>query len=450
MEDLNETDIVESRPQSNYITSSLGTYHEKNSNKSIELCKRSNSDLLSQTQKVTLTDVSSGASSDSVLLSEDSDMFAVDSLVTESKQLQMEKDGHLVSEISSHLQTANKERNLNNQKRDEKQITSGNNRGKKSQVAEQQKINLEQLQYIHKLEARVKELEQTLSLLNRKAKLNSDNVPRLENTSHSGGQHCDRSNAPEREAVYWDRARLQVESLEMKVKQLEINMFQNLYLMTMNSSQVNVQFQTHAFMMQNCQMQQMYALSSLQAGRFHPPVYNCNPFMHTYSTNFIPSMTQFSQGPNYWHPMSQVQFQHVIPPPPAAGSCVPPPNISPPPVFNASVPPPNVPLFPAVANMGSQFESNSGSMYGRQRPGGNTGVSLEKHLDSPVRHQQHQSNIVTHNRRKDRLVGREDCLIQSSVKQLSSQSVISSEAREECLNPPNGKQLSVIFILVLR
>ena len=248
-------------------------------------------DLLSQTQKVSLTDVSSGASSDSVLLSEDSDVLTVDSLVTESKQLQMEKDGHLVSETSSHLQTANKERNLNNQKWGEKQITSGNNRGKKSQVAEQQKINLEQLQYIHKLEARVKELEQTLSLLNRKEKLNSDNVPRLENTSHSGGHHCDSSNVPEREAVYCDRARLQIESLEMKVKQLEINMFQNLYLMTMNSSQVNVQFQTHAFMMQNCQMQQMFALSSLQAGRFHPPVYNCNPFMHTYPTNFIPSMT---------------------------------------------------------------------------------------------------------------------------------------------------------------
>ena len=117
---------------------------KENSNKSNELCKRSNSDLLSQTQKVTLTDVSSGASSDSVLLSEDSDVFAVDSLVTESKQLQMEKDGHLVSETSSHLQTANMERNLNNQKRGEKQITSGN-RGKKSQVAEQQKINLKQL-----------------------------------------------------------------------------------------------------------------------------------------------------------------------------------------------------------------------------------------------------------------------------------------------------------------
>ena len=29
-------------------------------------------------------------------------MFAVDSLVTESKQLQMEKDGHLVSETSAH------------------------------------------------------------------------------------------------------------------------------------------------------------------------------------------------------------------------------------------------------------------------------------------------------------------------------------------------------------
>ena len=239
---------------------------------------------------------------------------------------------------------------------------------------------------------------------------------------------------------------MQIEFLEMKVKQLELNTFQNLYLMTMNSSQVNGQLQAHAFMMQNCQMQQLYAFSLQAAGRFQPPVLNYNPFYYNYPENLIPPMAQFNPAPSCWHPMPQAQFPLVVPPPPVVRSGVPPFNIPSPPVFNTNVPPPNVPPFPVIVNTGNQMECNSGNTYSRQRQAETTRLQLEKHLDSPVSRHQRQINVASHSGRMVRSVVREDCLIPPSDNQLSSHSSgnVASVVREDCLIPPSDKQSSSI------
>ena len=239
---------------------------------------------------------------------------------------------------------------------------------------------------------------------------------------------------------------MQIESLEMKVKQLELNTFQNLYLMTMNNSQVNGQLQAHAFMMQNCQMQQLYAFSLQAAGRFQPPVLNYNPFNYNYPENLIPPMAQFNPAPSCWHPMPQAQFPLVVPPPPVVRNGVPPFNIPPPAVFNTNVPPPNVPPFPVIVNTGNQMECNSGNTYSRQRQAETTRLQLEKHLDSPVSRHHRQTKVASHIGRMARSVVREDCLIPPSDNQLSSHSSgnVASVVREDCLIPPSDKQSSSI------
>ena len=101
---------------------------------------------------------------------EDSSLNVVVSQPTEPKKVQTDKDSYSVSEMKVHPHSDSKEKTINNQKRSEKQSTSSNIRGKNNQVVEQQKINLDQLKYIYKLEARFKELEQTVSLSKRKEK----------------------------------------------------------------------------------------------------------------------------------------------------------------------------------------------------------------------------------------------------------------------------------------
>ena len=159
--DLNETNVVESCSQSNLansLCSSAGTTTEIINNENNELCNRANTVLTSQLQKLPHLNVSSETNTDSVILMEDSSLNVVVSQPTEPKQVQTDKDSHSVSEMKVHPHSDSKEKTINNQKRSEKQSTSSNIYGKNNQVVEQQKINLDQLKYIYKLEARVKNL----------------------------------------------------------------------------------------------------------------------------------------------------------------------------------------------------------------------------------------------------------------------------------------------------
>ena len=359
---------------------------------------------------------------------EDPNVNVVVSQPAEPKQDQTDKGSYSVSEIKIHSYSDSKEKTANNQKRNEKQNISSNIRGKKHQVVEQQRVNLDQLQYIYKLEARVKELEQTLSLSNRRKSLNSDSVS-CESTVLTPRRHDTHG----RETENGNNVRLQIESLEMKVKQLEVNNCHNLYLMSMNNSQINSQLQTQAFMMQNCQMQQLYAFS-LQAGKFQPPVLNYNPFgygypfMYNYAANLTPSMATYNPVSNYWHPGPQAQFPPVVPP--VIGHNGPPFNMPPPPVFQANVPPPNIQPFPVNVNTSNQTRRNPGNLYSRQRQAETTRVQIEKHLDPPVSRQQGQMDAASQGSRMIRSMVCKDGLVPPVEKQTTSQSVETTQATD--------------------
>ena len=65
----------------------------------------------------------------------------------------------------------------------------------------------------------------------------------------------------------------QLDSLEARMKQMEVNMFQNLFLMTMNNSQIGVQLQNHAQTVQNIQLQRMSNENSVGSGLVHRNLY---------------------------------------------------------------------------------------------------------------------------------------------------------------------------------
>ena len=59
------------------------------------------------------------------------------------------------------------------------------------------------------------------------------------------------------------RCSQQIDSLDARLKQMEVNMFQNLFLMTMNSSQVSVQLQNQANSVRSIQLQRMATIVSI-------------------------------------------------------------------------------------------------------------------------------------------------------------------------------------------
>ena len=97
----------------------------------------------------------SDTSKDPVILIEDPNVYVLVSQPAEPKQDQTDQGSYSVSEIKIHSYSDSKEKTTNNEKRNEKQNISSNIRGKKHQVVEQQRVNLDQLQYIYILEARL-------------------------------------------------------------------------------------------------------------------------------------------------------------------------------------------------------------------------------------------------------------------------------------------------------
>ena len=156
----------------------------------------------------------------------------------------------------------------------EKSSASQVARGKKSQAREQQQINLEQEQYIHKLERKIKELEQAVSLSRRREETNDLSGQSSQNSQAVNGQlPLGTSHSNVGQAASNNYNHHQLDSLEARMKQMEVNMFQNLFLMTMNNSQIGVQLQNHAQAVQNIQLQQMSNVNNAGSGLAHRNLY---------------------------------------------------------------------------------------------------------------------------------------------------------------------------------
>ena len=117
--------------------------------------------------------------------------------------------------------------------------------------------------------------------------------------------------------------------MDMRIRQLETTMFQNLYLMTMGGSQTNLQIQQQAGLINNLQTQQMnlmYSMFTQRPAFGHGCVVNPHYFPQNPSC-FYPNLSIPVNAP-YSMPYSTHQAQFQVPP-----------------FINASIPPPNL-CFP--------------------------------------------------------------------------------------------------------
>ena len=262
-----------------------------------------------------------------------------------------------------------------NAKKSEKPSSTSGARSKKTQVTEQQQVNLEHLQYIHKLELKIKELEQVVSLSRRRENLDHGLRQSTQNIGESDQYRpytCSgMTSLSHSDHAMNMRCSQQIDSLNARLKQMEVNMFQNLFLMTMNSSQVSVQLQNHANSVHNIQLQRMAPVNNCfdltqavpqQCSCGHCPSRNMNVGVRTRTQGINPmswckpptgysDQTQETRPPTYYE-----QAPVHLPPPVRGEQCLasqPPPATSeqfsmhiPPPVFSGqfplSWPPPNL------------------------------------------------------------------------------------------------------------
>ncbi|MCG8078587.1 MAG: hypothetical protein JAY75_20405, partial [Candidatus Thiodiazotropha taylori] len=203
-----------------------------------------------------------------------------------------------------------------------KQTNSNPVKSKKTQNLEQKQHSLAQAQYIQRLESKLQELQSTVSVLKRKDQLfngssvnitNSNNSDSWkENANQSEENHmpllnsCDNVNSLISMPCH-------VQNMDHRLKQLETNMFQNLYLMTMSNTQTYMQLQQQANMLHTIQMEQMRQTNCL-AGSGFPSNHVGNPLATPHS--------------NCWQaPQSMYGTSYL---------------------FNSSIPPPGLPSGPHV------------------------------------------------------------------------------------------------------
>lgn len=183
-------------------------------------------------------------------------------------------------------------------------------KSKRNHVHEYQQNNLHQSQYIQRLESKIRELQSSVSVLKDRDQLLSNGSVPCERIAQPEmpGQHIhssDRDNSIE-------DTKFQVQNMDMRIKQLEASMFQNLYLMTLGSSQTNFQFQQQANLLQSLQLQQLGFINSFLPRAFVPPGVLGNTYHPPFGMNL-------PHGMPYGTPQSMYQpsmfFNSSIPPP---------------------------------------------------------------------------------------------------------------------------------------
>ena len=194
------------------------------------------------------------------------------------------------------------------------------NKSKRNQNCEDQQSNIDQLQYIQRLELKIKELQSNVSVLKQRDHLLSTSVAnhgqseiysvtdmdlahpeQRPNCSHSGQNPHPVEN-------------LHIQSIDMRIRQLETTMFQNPYLMTMGGSQTNLQIQQQAGLINNLQTQQMNLMYSILTQR---PAFGhggvVNPHYFPQNPNcFYPNLSIPVNTP-YCMPYSTLQAQFQMP-----------------------------------------------------------------------------------------------------------------------------------------
>ena len=208
------------------------------------------------------------------------------------------------------------------------------NKSKRNQNCEDQQRNIDQLQYIQRLELKIKELQSSVSVLKQRDHLLSTSVANHGQSDTYSGTDMDSAHPEQRPKCSHSGQNphpvenLHIQSMDMSIRQLETTMFQNLYLMTMGGSQTNLQIQQQAGLINNLQTQQMNLMYSMLTQR---PAYGhggVNPHYFPQNPNcFYPNLSIPVNAP-YSMPYNIPQAQFQVPP-----------------FFNASIPPPNL-CFP--------------------------------------------------------------------------------------------------------
>ena len=165
----------------------------------------------------------------------------------------------------------------NNKRKGDNKTNTGAAKSKRNQNSDHDQTNVHQAQNIQRLELKIKELQSSVSVMKQRDQLLSSNTPN-EETSDNCGRNS--QNSKQYEATsngchsalnhHNNNQNCYIQSLEMRIKQLETTMFQNLYIMTMGGTQTNLQIQQQANVLHNLQIQQMNLLNSFFTPRPAP------------------------------------------------------------------------------------------------------------------------------------------------------------------------------------
>ena len=257
---------------------------------------------------------------------QDSNIIA-EQIATESTQTVSAKKNDFTPQTESSLNTP---ANKNNKKKSESKVISGITKGKKNQNLEHEQVNIQQSQYIQRLELRIKELQNSVSVLKQRDELLAPNAPSNESNSNRSNTNSEqnmnheqfRMNSLGCPSASQHRENCYIQAMDMRIKQLETAMLQNLYIMTMGGTQTNLQIQQQANLLNNLQLQQMYMINNLHQPRpMVPSGYVGNPYhVHPYA---YPNVGIPGNGTGTPYSNPRMTFQQT-------------------PVFNSSIPPPNL------------------------------------------------------------------------------------------------------------
>ncbi|MES9904543.1 MAG: hypothetical protein ABW168_17935 [Sedimenticola sp.] len=286
----------------------------------------------------TLTDQSTRENSDVTTRSDQ--QARPDKLPSTSHQQQSDDGISVIKSVPGTCDSlSTQSTNINTQEHKTEQTKAKNARVNqttaKKHETETKKIELEQKKYINELEKKVVELEKTVNLIN-KRKTMTHTVNETEQSSQS--VNMGHTNQTENtythvhkfdNTVHQDLRNIELQTMEMRIRQLEMNSMQHLALATTQFSQLTLQMQQQANMVTSIQLQQAYNVPQqqyipsnpylMQNGYHHlRQQHMMNPYMqptmnpHTQPFNYLPGAVPLH---TTVHGPFTYNIPHVAPPP---------------------------------------------------------------------------------------------------------------------------------------